>query len=282
MPKIKRRSAAEISDRWHMIALLSAVGGQGKTISSEFFTLFLQSVGCEVHVFSADVQRKLSAKLGDQVVTLDIDPEAAADDPLALLRAFSPLSQGVARSAKDGSSLVLDTAATWDVPMLKYFCDLGLDKVVTKSGGELVLGLVTTSNIDAIRAMISNTAKARLALPLARIVWILNERVGAVFPSDFDARLLDLDPQQLLEMRASVTEIILPRMDDRLWQPVERAGMNLVEFVEADPANLAGLWLGHDGKCLDPDSAAVVQRRVALWIAALMEAASQALRFPHA
>jgi len=284
MPKIKRKSVEEfVAAGWYLIVILSAIGGQGKTFFSELMALLMQAAGCKVHVFSADVQRRLSAKLGDKVVTLDTDLiEAAADDPLALLRAFSPLSQGVTRSVEDGSSIVLDTAATWDLPTIKYLHDMRLDQVVAESGGELLVALVTTSNRDAMRAMISSTEKVRVALPRARVVWVLNERVGAVFPADFDARLVDLEPQQLADMRAGVTEIILPRMDDRLWQPIDRAGLNFVDFVAADPAALAGLWLDHAGKRLDPMSAAVVQRRVAAWIAALMEAASQAVRFPGA
>jgi hypothetical protein len=282
MPRVKQQSAKEIAERWHLIAILSAIGGQGKTFVSELMTLLLQIAGREVHVFSADVQRRLSAKLGDKVIVLDTDLlEATTDDPLALLRAFSPLSQGVAQSVKDRSSIVLDTAATWDVPAIKYLRDLQLDRVVADADGELLVMLVTTSNRDAMRAMISSTEKVRLVLPLARIVWVLNERVGPVFPPDFDAGLLDLNPQQFADMRATVTEVILPRMDDRIWQPVDRAGLNLVEFVAADPATLAELWIDHAGKRLDPLSAAVVQRRVAAWIAALMEAASQAARFPR-
>jgi hypothetical protein len=241
----------------------------------------LQAEGYEVQVFSADVQRRLMAKL-DAVVTLDTDL-IDADDPLALLRAFSPFSQAVTRSAQSGGSIVLDTAATFDVPTIKIMRDLQIDQIVGEGGGQLLVTLVTTSNRDAMRTMISSTEIVRAALPLARIVWVLNERVGPVFPPDFDARLLSLEPQQLAKMRAGVTEIVLPRMDDRLWQPVDRApGLNLVKLVTADPASLPRLWLDRAGNPLDPLSAAVVQRRLATWIAGMMEAASQAVGFSRA
>ena len=75
----------------------------------------------------------------------------------------------------------------------------------------------------------------------------------------------------------------LPRMDDRLWQPVDRApGLNLVKLVTADPASLPRLWLDRAGNPLDPLSAAVIQRRLATWIAGMMEAASQAVGFSRA
>jgi hypothetical protein len=81
-------------------------------------------------------------------------------------------------------------------------------------------------------------------------------------------------------MPACWAEIVLPRMDDRLWQPVDRApGLNLVKVVTADPAVLAKLWVDRAGNPLDPLSAAVVQRRVATWIAGMMEAAAQAVGF---
>jgi hypothetical protein len=280
MPKLKPSAKEIAAAGWYLVVVLSAIGGQGKTFFSELITLLLQAAGYQVQVFSADVQRRLFAKLGDKVVTLDTDLiERSADDPLALLRAFSPFSQAVTRSVENGGSIVLDTAATWDVPTIKYIRDIRLDQTVAEGGGQLLITLVTTSNRDAMRAMISSTETVRAVLPLARIVWVLNERVGAVFPPDFDARLLGLDPQQLADMRAGVTEIILSRMDDRIWQPVDRAGVNLVDVVTADPSTLARLWVDHAGNRLDPLSAAVVQRRLAAWIAAMMEAASQAVGF---
>lgn len=280
MPKVETPNEAA---GWYLIVVLSAIGGQGKTLFTELITLILRSVGHRVRVFSADVQQRLAAKLGDDVVTIDTDLlEAASEDPLAMLRAFSPLTSAV-DSARNGNSLVLDTAATWDVPVLKFLRDTRLDKVVTESGGQLILALVTTSNLDAMRSMMASTELVRGALPLARPVWVLNHRVGTVFPPDFDPRLLKLKPEQFASMRGGVSEIVLPRMNDRLWQPVDRTpGLNLVKFVTADPAKLASLWADPVGNPLDRLSAAVVQRRVASWIASMMEAAHQALRFPPA
>ncbi len=117
--------------------LLSACGGQGKSLAAELLALFLQSLGFEVQIFSADVQQRLTAKLGDRVVTIDTDLlEAAAEDPLAFLRAFLPVSQAVTRSATDQSCVLLDTAATWDVPTIKYLHDMGFDRSVAQSGGD--------------------------------------------------------------------------------------------------------------------------------------------------
>jgi hypothetical protein len=281
MPKLKPSAPEIAAAGWYVIVALSAIGGQGKTFFAELIALILQAAGYEVQVFSADVQRRLMAKL-DAVVTLDTDL-IDVDDPLALLRAFSPFSQAVTRSAQSGGSIVLDTAATFDVPTIKIMRDLQIDQIVGEGGGQLLITLVTTSNRDAMRNMISSTEIVRAALPLARIVWVLNERVGPVFPPDFDARLVSLEPQQLAKMRAGVTEIVLPRMDDRLWQPVDRApGLNLVKVVTADPASLAELWVDRAGNSLDPLSAAVVQRRLATWIAGMMEAASQAVGFSRA
>lgn len=281
MPKVKTTDPAAA---WYFIVVLSALGGQGKTLFTELITLILRSVGHRVRVFSADVQQRLRAKLGDDVVTIDTDLlEAASEDPLAVLRAFSPLTSAIADAAKHGGSIVLDTAATWDVPVLKFMRDMGLDKVVSANGGQLIVALVTTSNLDAIRAMTASTALVRNALPLAQPIWVLNHRVGTVFPPDFDPKLLKLELEQFVSMRAGVSEIVLPRMDDRLWQPVDRTpGLNLVKFVTADPARLAPLWADLAGNPLDPLSAAVVQRRIASWIANMMEAAHQALRFPGA
>lgn len=181
-----------------------------------------------------------------------------------------------------GSSIVLDTAATWDVTVLRFLRDMDVDKLVADGGGQMIVALVTTSNRDAMRALATNTSLVRTALPLARPLWVLNERVGVVFPPNFDRGIIDLEPEHFDEMRAGVTEIALPRLDDRLWQPVDRAGLNLVDFVNADPAKLAPLWLDASGRPLDRLSAAAVQRRIASWIAKMIEEASRGLRFPDA
>ncbi|MDN4986721.1 hypothetical protein QY049_26530 [Bradyrhizobium sp. WYCCWR 13022] len=267
---------------WYCIVILSAIGGQGKSLFSELVALIWRSLGCQVRVFSADVQQRLATKLGSCVTTIDTDLLDAPDDPLALLRAFSPLSLAIDQAAKSGSSIVLDTAATWDKPVVRFLRDMGLDKVVAEGGGQMIVALVTTSNRDAMRALATTTGVVRAALPLARPVWVLNERVGTVFPADFDPGIIGLEPEQFDEMRAGVSEIVLPRLDDRLWQPVDRAGLNLVDFVTADPAKLAVLWGDAAGRPLDRLSAAAVQRRIASWIANMMEEATRTLRFPRA
>jgi hypothetical protein len=138
---------------------------------------------------------------------------------------------------------------------------------------------VTTSNLDAMRGLIDATEKACDALPSARIVWVLNQRTGAVFPPGFDPASIGVDAARFRELRAGVTEFVIGRMDDRIWQPVERAGINFMDFVRADPADLAKLWVDERGNCLDTLSAAVVQRRVSAWIAKCMEGAAGVLRF---
>jgi hypothetical protein len=266
---------------WYFIVILSAIGGQGKSLFTELVALILRSRGCKIEVFSADVAERLADKLGS-VTKIDTDLLDASDDPLALLRAFSPLSNALDQAVTSGSSIVLDTAATWDVTVLRFLRDMDVDKLVADGGGQMIVALVTTSNRDAMRALATNTSLVRTALPLARPLWVLNERVGLVFPPNFDPGIIDLEPEHFDEMRAGVTEIALPRLDDRLWQPVDRAGLNLVDFVNADPAKLAPLWLDASGRPLDRLSAAAVQRRIASWIAKMMEEASRGLRFPDA
>jgi hypothetical protein len=281
MPKVKRESAADIAARWHLTAVLSAVGGMGKSFTTEIITLYKMSVMADVQVFSADVQSRLAVKLGEgRVRTINIDLlDAVADDPLAVLRAYSPLADAVMRSAETGGSIVLDTAAGHDVSTIRLMHSLSLDSVIAASGGQLVLMFVTTSNRDAMRALIDATEKARDALPLGRIVWVLNERTGLVFPPGFDSASIGVDAARFRELRAGVTEFAIGRMDDRIWQPIERAGINFMDFVHANPADLAKLWVDDRGNSLDTLSAAVVQRRVSAWIGKCMEGAAAALRF---
>jgi hypothetical protein len=267
----------------YVIVVVASVGGQGKTLVAELVTVLLRSLGHKVQVFSADVQSKLAAKLRD-VVNLDIGALdlASADDPMALLRCLAPFSEAVAGSAQDPHTIVLDTAATWDSTILRYLRDVRLDECVTSAGGQLILAFVTTSNGDAMRSMVTSTVFAREALPKAKVAWFLNERLGPAMPADFDPHLGDLQPKQFAKMRADIAEIRLPRMHDRIWQPVDRKALDFLKVVTADPADLARLWVEHDGRALDRLSAAVVQRQIAAWVARMMEETAAALHFQRA
>jgi hypothetical protein len=111
---------------WYFIVILSAIGGQRKSLFTELVALILRSRGCKIEVFSADVAERLADKLGS-VTKIDTDLLDASDDPLALLRAFSPLSNALDQAVTSGSSIVLDTAATWDVTVLRFLRDMDVD-----------------------------------------------------------------------------------------------------------------------------------------------------------
>lgn len=276
-----KNASADNTSLWLLAVLLSSVGGMGKSLSAEMMALYLKSTSANVQVFSADVQNRLAEKLGsDCVQTIDVDLlDAANDDPLALIKAFAPFTKAVTMAPATGSSIVLDTKAGDDIMILRLMHALQLDRVVADSGGELIVAFVATSNRDAIRALVDGTEKARSVLPAARIVWIQNERTGTVFGPQFDPSSLDIDPIKFAQMRSSVTEFVIARLDDRIWQPVEHAGLNMVQFVQAKPKDLAHLWSDRAGEPLDPLAAALIQRRVSAWIAASMEGVASALKF---
>lgn len=263
---------------WVAVAVMASVGAQGKSLVAEAVSLALQLQGLRVRVFSADVQHRLKRKLGACVENLDIDLLAATeDDPLAMLRAYSAFSAAIGPGPEPRPSVVLDTAATWDKPTLRYLHALGFDRQVVAAEGLPILVLVTTSNLDAVKSMIEMTRKVREALPLAKLVWVLNERHGPVF-AHLDYEWLGFSAEYVQELRASVTEVTIRRMDERLWVPVDRAGFSMRSFVETDAAALAHFW-PHQGKLLDPGSAAVVKGKIADWIGSVMEAAQEAIGF---
>ena len=263
---------------WVAVAVMASVGAQGKSLVAEAVSLALQLQGLRVRVFSADVQHRLKRKLGACVENLDIDLLAATeDDPLAMLRAYSAFSAAIGPGPEPRPSVVLDTAATWDKPTLRYLHALGFDRQVVAAEGIPILVLVTTANTDAVKSMIEMTRKAREALPLAKLVWALNERHGPVF-AHLDYDLLGFSPGYVQELRASVTEVTIRGMDERLWVPVDRVGLSMEKFLDTDAAALVHFW-PHQGKLLDPGSAAVVKDKIAEWIGAVMEAASEAIGF---
>ncbi len=264
---------------WIAVAVASSVGAQGKSTTAEALALALRLHGYEVKVFSADVQHKLRRKLGEECVEeLDIDLLAATeDDPLALLHAFSKFSAAIGEGAQNRPSVVLDTAATWDKTTIRYLHALEFDRRVTEAGGLAIVALVTTANIDAIKSMIELTLKVQKALPLARVAWVLNERHGPVF-ANLDYAELGYSAESIQQLRSTVTEVKFRGMDERLWNPVDRAGLSMVKFVDTDPSALVRFWPRH-GKVLDPGSAAIVKREISGWIGEILEAASEVLGF---
>jgi len=156
--------------------------------------------------------------------------------------------------------------------------DLEFDRRVTEAGGTPIIVLVTTSNTDAIKSMLELTRQVQKALPLARVVWILNERHDPVFANP-DYAELGFDAAAIQQLRSTVTEVKFRKMDERLWTPVDRAGMSMMKFVDTDASALVKFWPSQQGKVLDPSSAAIVKRDISNWIGELLEAASVALGF---
>jgi hypothetical protein len=275
----KKLTNEELVSLWMVAIVLASVGAQGKSTAAETFTHALRLMGHDVKVFSADVQRKLKRKLGGCVEELSIDLlEETEDDPLALLRAFSKFAAATGEGPRDRASVVLDTAATWDKTTIRYLHDLEFDRRVTEAGGIPIIALVTTSNTDAIKSMLELTPAIQKAMPLACVVWVLNERHGPVFANP-DYEVLGFDAAAIQQMRSTVTEVTFPKMDERLWTPVDRAGMSMMKFIDTDAAVLSKFWPSRQGKVLDPSSAAIVKRDISNWIGQLLEAASVALRF---
>ncbi len=261
--------------------ILSGAGAQGKSLTAEALVLTSLAGQRSVRAISADVQEKLALKLGpDRVASIDIDVlNMFEDDPLVLLRTFSPVLDATDLCSADGADLVMDTAATWHRVTLRWSAEVNFDKFVAAKGGRLNVLLVSTAQRDGLRMLIETTEAARIALPDARLIWVANDRNGDVDFDRIEWEAVGIDPERANALREFVSVARIPRLHDDIWQPLDRSGLSMQAAVEKDASDLRTCWPDRNGKPLDRVSAQAVQRKVVVWVGAILQQFSAVLGF---
>ncbi len=223
-------------------------------------------------------------KLGaERVQRLDIDVfNMFEDDPLVLLRTFSPVLAATDLCSTDGADLVVDTAATWHGVTLRWSAEVKYDEVVADKGGRLNVMVVTTAQRDGLRMLVETTEAARIALPDARLIWVANDRNGEVDFDRIEWEAVGIDPERATALRTLVSVARIPRLHDDIWQPLDRSGLSMQAAVEKDASDLRTCWPDRNGKPLDRVSAQAVQRKVVVWVSAILGQFSAVLGVPVA
>jgi hypothetical protein len=266
--------------RWTGSIILSAVGGQGKTTTTEALSVTGIVNGRTIRIFSADVQGRLALKFGEIVTELDIDlHEQLTEDALALFHSLKPVPAAFRAAKENPTDIILDTAAGWHENTIRWAGELQLDKMAEECGGTLNILIVATQRVDPLRLLCETTQLVRKALPDAQIVWVLNDRDGEVFGPGTPWETIGYTQREVERLRRGVLTIRIPATKTRYWGPVDLAGYTMKSFVEADPEALSHLWTDSFGNAVDVDTATVAKRRVVSWIAEVLKAVEPVISF---
>jgi len=241
-----------------MFVILSGRGGVGKTLLAMLLTVALLIRNRTPRIIEADLQKRLDLLFPDRVTTIDIDQlEALEEDPLALARVFAAIPQAAREAgAASCADVIVDTAATWHQPIIKYAAEIRLAETVKQSDGALVFLVPFTADADAILLAVDTAQKIEQLHPKTELVFVINEHPQK---PRFDLPALKSVQNELKRLFTDHRQIRLQAIHEKIWGNFERANLSVLDVSIADPADLI------DVAKADVDTVAMMQGRVEAW-----------------
>jgi CobQ/CobB/MinD/ParA nucleotide binding domain len=260
---------------WACFVVAAGRGGVGKTTISMLLAAILLLEGRTPTILEADLQNRLNLLFPDLVTTVDIDQlDALADDPLALARAFSSIPRAVRTAAVTRTDVIVDSAATWHEPIIKYCARIDLGEKVAALGGKLVFLLPVTADTDSIILAIGAGRKIESLLPRAELIFVINEyphtvafdtpAVNSVYGTDEINRLLTHHRQ-----------VRLRSISQKIWGNFERANMSVLDVSDANPTDLMKI------ADADVDTTEIMQGIVQGWLNSFTAEMQPVLQFAN-
>ncbi|MFN4925023.1 AAA family ATPase [Bradyrhizobium sp.] len=232
----------ETKRRW-AIVVANEKGGVGKSTLALAITDKLAIAGYSAVVVQIDRQQRLSAALGQDVITIASDPKAARVDPGKELARFSPVLDAVARAGA-AAPIVIDIGAGEVGRFCEWAALVDLDEELGEFGFDPVIFVPFTAEAEAIRQAHWTAERLTAALPHAKIILVENQR---------DGRITDLHPASAawqewsgkLEPVADRNALlVMGAIPGGSWRYFEAAGSRFIGVVNLDtPAamQLSGL-----------------------------------------
>jgi len=258
---------------WRCFTILAGRGGIGKTLTAMLLTVALLQKKRKPKILQADIQTRLQALFPDFTVNIDIDQlENMENDPLALARAFSAIPRTVRECARDRSDLVIDTAATWHLQVIRYAAEIGLGRKIADLGGQLTFLLPVSADIDAISLAFDTARKIEEVISPAEIVFIKNEYPA---PVDFnlDAVRSAYGEGEIRRLLDRHRQIRLAAINRQIWGPFERANLSALDVISAEPDMLTSITDS------DIDTVELMQARVETWMVSFTRELHPLLQF---
>lgn len=262
---------AETDNRRRAIVVANEKGGVGKSTLALAITDKLAIAGHSPVVIQIDRQQRLSAALGQGVITIASDPKAARADPGKELARFSPVLDAVEQAAAS-ASIVIDIGAGEVGRFAEWAALVDLDEELGDFGFHLIVFVPFTAEAEAMRQAHWTIERLTTAIPRAEIILAENQR---------DGRIADLHPastawQEWTDKLKLAAErnalIIMGAIPGGSWRYFEAAGSRFIDVVDLEtPAamQLSGL----------PRAEAKIARGdVAQWLVALFGELDRALK----
>jgi hypothetical protein len=252
----------EIDKKRRAIVVANEKGGVGKSTLALAIADKLAIAGHSPAVVQIDRQKRLSAALGQDVITIASDPKAARADPSKELARFSPVLDAVER-ADAAAPILIDIGAGEVGRFSEWAALVDLDEEFGEFGFHPVIFVPFTAEAEAMRQAHWTVERLTAAIPRANVVLTENQR---------DGRVADLHPasaawQEWIDKLRPAAErnalIVMGAIPGGSWRYFEAAGSRFIDVVDLDtPAamRLSGL----------PRAEAKIARGdVAQWLVAL-------------
>lgn len=177
--------------------------------------------------------------------------------------------------AADGRDEIVDTAATWHTPIVRYCAEVRLAEKVTALRGRLIFLVPTTADTDSLLLAVETAQMIETLVPMAQLVLILNAHPTPV-TLDVPDVIKKFGKSELQRLLKKHRQIILPAISPAIWGVFERANLSAVDVITADPKDLMPVVRA------DIDTVEIMQGRVEKWLNAFIAQASTILRPPNA
>jgi hypothetical protein len=261
---------------WTLFIIVAGRGGIGKTLLASLLTTALLKLGRPPLLVQADIQRRLDSLFPDLTTTINIDKlEELEQNPLALVRAFAAIPTTMRICAADGRDEIVDSAATWHTPIVRYCAEVRLAEKVASLHGRLVFLVPTTADTDSLLLAIETAQMIETLVPMAQLVLVLNAHPT---PVTFDVPdvMKKFGKSELQRLLKAHRQIVLPAISPAIWGVFERANLSAMDVIAADPKDLMTVVRA------DIDTVEIMQGRVEKWLNAFIVQASTILQPPNA
>lgn len=245
---------------WLLLVIVAGRGGIGKSLLATLLTVALLRLNRPPLLVQADIQRRLDVLFPDLTKTINIDKlEELTENPMALINAFSAIPATMRICAAGGRDEIVDTAATWHVPIIRYAAEVGLARKAESLGGRLVFLVPTTADTDAVLLAVETVRMIETLVPNAKMVFVLNSYPA---PVTFDVPdvVKQFGKAELQRLLKKHRQIVLPAISPAIWGPFERANKSPLDVIAADPSDLTAIVHA------DIDTVEIMQGRVEKWV----------------
>jgi hypothetical protein len=261
----------ETEKRRRAIVVANEKGGVGKSTLALAITDKLTIAGLSPVVIQIDRQKRLSAALGQEIITIASDPKAARTDPGKELARFSPVLDAITRSDA-AAPIVIDIGAGEVGRFSEWAALVDLDEELGEFGFHPIVFVPFTAEAEAVRQAHWTIERLTAAIPGAEFILVENQRDGRIA----DLHLASAAWQEWTDRLKPAAEknalIVMGAIPGGSWRYFEAAGSRFIDVVDLDTPTAMQL------SGLRRAEAKIARGDVAQWLVALFDELDRVLR----